>query len=272
MKKVFQLRLMLISLVMFYIGTLSCLGASHVWLVVGIPSVKPRLDSTFTTTIGVSSWNGVPGAVDISIYHNPRHLELVKVDLVKDSPFFQETYFNSDSSSLGSTRLVFIQSNNTQQKDTLYKIGIITWKVISIADSSTDIQINASSVVDVAYKPVEVYAFGQHIDYRQSNGISGGSNPVLPTSYELGYNYPNPFNPTTNIPYQIPENDQISIVIYDILGRQIKSLVNEFKLRGKYIAIWDGKDASGNSMSSGVYFYRMSAGKYETSKKMLLLK
>jgi hypothetical protein len=89
----------------------------------------------------------------------------------------------------------------------------------------------------------------------------------LPTSFALSQNYPNPFNPTTAINYQLPTQRHVTLVVYDMLGREVATLVNEFKHPGAYTVQWDG-----SGLASGVYFYRLSAGSFVQLKKMLLLK
>ena len=85
-------------------------------------------------------------------------------------------------------------------------------------------------------------------------------------------NYPNPFNPQTNIVYNLPESGRVKITIHDIKGRKIKTLVNETKNAGRNSIIWKGKDDSGKVVSSGVYFYKVKTKNQTINKKMLLLK
>ena len=95
---------------------------------------------------------------------------------------------------------------------------------------------------------------------------------VLPESFALHANYPNPFNPTTTISYDLPEQAQVTLGIYDVLGKQIKTLVNQSQDAGNRIAVWDGTDELGRSVSAGVYLYRIQAGEFSQTRKMLLLK
>ncbi|MFA3781683.1 FlgD immunoglobulin-like domain containing protein [Melioribacteraceae bacterium 4301-Me] len=94
----------------------------------------------------------------------------------------------------------------------------------------------------------------------------------LPTDFSLSQNYPNPFNPTTRITYSLPENAFVTLKIYDILGREVRTLVNQEVNRGVYNVDWDGKDEFGNHVASGTYIYRLVAGKYVSVKKMILIK
>jgi hypothetical protein len=100
--------------------------------------------------------------------------------------------------------------------------------------------------------------------------ISGGVTPItsqIPQEYKLEQNYPNPFNPVTKISFDIPKNGFVSIKIYDILGKEISSLVNEVKNPGKYTVDFDG-----TSFASGTYFYRLESNGFISTKKMLLIK
>ena len=92
------------------------------------------------------------------------------------------------------------------------------------------------------------------------------------TTYQLFGNFPNPFNPTTQIEYQLPEQTRVRLAVYDILGRQVRMLVDAVQNRGVYHVTWDGKDRYGHTLSSGIYFYRIKAGNFEAMHKMLLVK
>lgn len=91
-------------------------------------------------------------------------------------------------------------------------------------------------------------------------------------NFELFNNYPNPFNPTTTIIFQISQAGNVKINIFDISGRLIKQLINEQIDAGEYSTIWDGRDNNGKKVSSGIYFYQIISGEFIQSKKMILLK
>ncbi|MBU2445511.1 MAG: T9SS type A sorting domain-containing protein [Bacteroidetes bacterium] len=97
-------------------------------------------------------------------------------------------------------------------------------------------------------------------------GIEDGRNN-LPTSFSLQQNYPNPFNPTTKISFSIPEQSFVTLKVFDILGREVKTLVNELKHPGEYEI-----EFSANDLSSGVYIYKIQAGSFRDTKKMLLIR
>ncbi len=103
--------------------------------------------------------------------------------------------------------------------------------------------------------------------YRNMTSTSIKKKEELPVDYKLYQNYPNPFNPTTTIQYEIPESGFITLKIYDELGREVKTLINQYKNKGSHEINFNA-----SQLSSGVYLYRLTAGDYLSTKKMLLLK
>jgi len=112
--------------------------------------------------------------------------------------------------------------------------------------------------------------------------VSGDKNYVIATSeeilknipdkYSLSQNYPNPFNPITNLDYELPKRSKVQILIYNVLGQQVKILLDEEQNYGSHSIFWDGLDQLGNEVSTGVYFARMMTSSFTQTKKMLLLK
>jgi len=96
--------------------------------------------------------------------------------------------------------------------------------------------------------------------------------PTIPSGYSLDQNFPNPFNPTTSIEYSLPQPAHVTVDIYTVLGQRVRSLVDRQQTAGTHSVIWDGTNASGESVATGIYFYRIQAGEYAATKKMLLLK
>jgi hypothetical protein len=90
---------------------------------------------------------------------------------------------------------------------------------------------------------------------------------ALPSSYSLSQNFPNPFNPTTNIEFRISSPEVVTLKIYDVVGRELETLLNEPRSPGRYVITWEA-----GGYSSGVYFYRLHAGTFVQSKTMLLVK
>jgi hypothetical protein len=106
------------------------------------------------------------------------------------------------------------------------------------------------------------------------NGTVGTDENLIFVSheYELSQAYPNPFNPQTTISYQLAVKAHTTLKIYNTLGQEIRTLINENKSAGNYSVTWDGKDAKGNKPASGIYYYRLTVGKQVDTKKMLYLK
>jgi len=104
--------------------------------------------------------------------------------------------------------------------------------------------------------------------------------PLLPMIYAISANYPNPFNPSTTMDFQLPQISNVQLVIFNVLGQKVRTLVNEQMAPGRYKAIWDARNDAGQSVASGIYIYRFSAesagagnaGRFETVQKMILLK
>ena len=95
---------------------------------------------------------------------------------------------------------------------------------------------------------------------------------VLPQTFELYQNFPNPFNPYTTIRFALPEAEHVTLEVYNLLGQRVISLVNEQMAAGTHTVVWNGIDAGGRQVATGVYFYRISAGEYNDVKKMILIK
>ena len=94
----------------------------------------------------------------------------------------------------------------------------------------------------------------------------------IPGTFALHHNYPNPFNPITIIEYDIPIESDVHLVIYDLLGRQVKTLVNGYQKAGYKSMKWNGTNDQGRMVSAGMYFYHLQSGKFSKVRKMILLK
>ncbi|MFQ5824565.1 MAG: S8 family serine peptidase [bacterium] len=94
----------------------------------------------------------------------------------------------------------------------------------------------------------------------------------LPTEFQLAHNFPNPFNPTTNINYDLPRESHVSLKIFNVQGQLVRTLVNEITSAGFHSVLWDGRDDSGRTLPSGAYIYQIKAGDFEQTRKMVLLK
>jgi hypothetical protein len=91
-------------------------------------------------------------------------------------------------------------------------------------------------------------------------------------TFSLAQNFPNPFNPNTFIQFSLPVSGKISLKIYNLLGQEVKTLIDEEKRAGEYEVLWDGKDNFGEDVASGIYFYRVAVGDFSETRKLVLLK
>lgn len=89
----------------------------------------------------------------------------------------------------------------------------------------------------------------------------------LPVSYSLWQNYPNPFNPSTTIRFDLPKESRVTLIVYNLLGQEVMTVIDEVRTAGKYDVRLDG-----SCLSSGVYFYRLTAGEFISTKKLLLIR
>ena len=107
---------------------------------------------------------------------------------------------------------------------------------------------------------------------RNDFALSGVEVPAAPTVTSLRPNVPNPFNPTTRIDYAVKQDGHVRLVIYDARGREIATLVDEHQAAQEHSVTWDGRDSGGSRVASGVYFYKLFAGDFEETRKMVLVK
>lgn len=106
-----------------------------------------------------------------------------------------------------------------------------------------------------------------HVDTSDTPlGITKEGN-IMPAVYKLEQNYPNPFNPSTRIDYSVPKSTFVKLAVYDVLGREIEELVNGYITAGEYSVVLDA-----SKLSSGLYFYKLEAGNFTKTRKMVLLK
>jgi hypothetical protein len=131
------------------------------------------------------------------------------------------------------------------------------------------------------------YLFGFHLWYMKHSearrlidwimsdiptDVNDGERQMRAERFALYQNYPNPFNPNTAISFTLSSRSRVSLDIYNILGQNVRGLINQEMPAGDYKVVWDGKDNSGKSVSTGIYLYRLNAGEFAQTRKMVLLK
>ena len=201
--------------------------------------------------------------------------------------YFSNIYFvvqksNPDTSLIASDAVNFkAELVNALTNQVVGTFDNITYNKNNLAEyASIDYAVDCSEITPGEYYLSLVTNVNGNANYALANIISDNTtlakknfNKVnfkgseIPATYNLAQNFPNPFNPSTTIRYQIPQNGMVTLKIYDILGAEITTLVNEEKFAGKYEVKFNA-----SSLASGVYIYKIQAGTFVNSKKMILLK
>jgi hypothetical protein len=158
--------------------------------------------------------------------------------------------------------------------------GVIRIELASASALNADgplFQITFQAVEDVkghVQSPIAFTKFDVNEMDMKSQTLNGEINITgKPTSFGLDQNYPNPFNPSTTISYQVPDDGlQVKIVVYNMTGQLVRTLVDANQRAGEYKVVWDGRSDNGQQVSTGLYFFRMRANNFVSVKKMLLVK
>jgi len=137
-----------------------------------------------------------------------------------------------------------------------------TFFVDNISDGNFEYWVTAVDINGNESNPSDVVAIMLAIE----DGLT------IPTEFALQQNYPNPFNPSTQIQFALPTNSTVSISIYDVMGREVRQLVNKEVSAGYHSTLWNATNDLGSPVAAGVYIYTISAGEYRAVKKMILLK
>ena len=153
--------------------------------------------------------------------------------------------------------------------------GIITWGTGNINVNPLFCDANSGDYTLAANSPC--VGTGENRTNMGSLGIGCSAilaveEEFIPMQFSLHQNYPNPFNPVTTLRYAIPENGLVTITIYDMLGREVKTLINQTQDAGYRSVIWNATNDYGNPVSAGIYLYQIQTGEYLQTKKMVLLK
>jgi hypothetical protein len=185
------------------------------------------------------------------------------------------TFYNISNSSFPNNKFKVIEIDNLGNKwigtdeGRIVKFDGMNW----VFYNSSNFELPCDCVEEIAIdnlgnKWIGTYGGGLAV-YHESGvvKVDEKSDEKIPTEFILAQNYPNPFNPTTKIKYSIPKESFVKIAIYDILGKEIATLVNEGKPTGNYEIQFNA-----SNLPSGVYFYRMQAGNFIETKKMVLIK
>jgi uncharacterized repeat protein (TIGR01451 family) len=215
---------------------------------------EPGSNDPFAVRIPFEVWNiNDNRQVNVLIYDRYQHLS--------DRPFYS---FNPYSD-------MFCHILNTPYSETAVdtagsEMDNLTWSIIvAISDFRTgdEIQIFYENFLTTE----DIFVFNA-----SPNMVVNNSDNILPEKFELYQNYPNPFNPSTTISFALPKSELVKLKIYDILGREVRMLINSRMQPGIKKVDWDGRNKHGHPVPSGLYFYRLKAGNFTDVKKMLIIK
>ncbi|MFL3052157.1 MAG: LamG-like jellyroll fold domain-containing protein [Candidatus Neomarinimicrobiota bacterium] len=165
------------------------------------------------------------------------------------------------------------QDSGSNLGTSLSKIDTLSGQILShILTKGKDISFNLDFNIRDAVTIQISYEFINADNNIVGSGYIAHKLVPIPTEFALKQNYPNPFNPNTTINYDLPKDAFVNIVIYDILGREIKSLVNQNQPAGYHSQVWNSKDKQGREVGAGIYFYQIQSQGNIKTRKMVLLK
>ncbi len=171
-------------------------------------------------------------------------------DISSDEDF---QYFRLDKSTDGNfSNYQSIETINTTYLDTEYEVGVTLYYRISALDHSGNMG-EFSPTVDITVLWADL-------------------ENAMPSEYTIHQNYPNPFNPSTTLRYALPEQSDVKIAVYDMIGRKVRTLVNDSQDAGYKSVIWDATNDYGERVGAGIYLYQIQAGAFVQTRKMVLLK
>ncbi|MFQ6676545.1 MAG: FlgD immunoglobulin-like domain containing protein, partial [Fidelibacterota bacterium] len=158
--------------------------------------------------------------------------------------------------------LVFLMIYSNETDDEKVEFRLFDAREETISDISETVAFAPDTIIGSVQEP-----------FVWTKGVLGIGDPgYVPDVFSLGQNYPNPFNPVTTIGYGLPEDAHVQIVVFDLLGRQVRKLVMGSKTAGYHFVHWDGRDGNGTPVPSGVYLYRMTAGSFVEVRKLVVLR
>jgi hypothetical protein len=227
---------------------------------VTMADVRGSAGETVVVPVSVEGAEGVFSA-DMEVRFDPQLLTVVDVDTTAWTTGFMSAYHSHD----GVIRIAMAGDKKLQGAG---DIARITFRVNPGLQEGLECPLELSVSLNEGIVPVTI-----------STGMFT-SGRLVPETFELAQNYPNPFNPTTTIAYAVPFEPglkdagtiRVTLKVYNVLGQEVRTLVDESREPGYYTIQWNGHNDRGQEFASGIYFYRMTAGTFTKTMKMVLLK
>ena len=241
------------------IAAISTILVSNIFANTSVVLSKPTNETSPTLNVQIHSDKDVYG-IQFDIIYDSSELSIEKAETNLNMEVYSKVKED------GLLRVVMFDLNGNK----LHEAGQSFSEIITLPFTATNSK-DFSTLVEII--DVIVAGFNGEDLEATSQNFNVEWTTTIPSVTTLSKNYPNPFNPKTKIEYSISERGHVSILIYDLNGAEVKTLVNEFKAESNYIVVWDGKNNSGQSVASGQYFYLMSApGGFSSTQYMTLLK
>ncbi|HLT24850.1 MAG TPA: T9SS type A sorting domain-containing protein [Ignavibacteria bacterium] len=251
------------------------------------------------TQVNITSSATNEHSPDLAVNRNNNNMGIVYNFAGTPTQIYRDAWDGGAGSYWGLDAPIFVQTDNQDSPSLDCNIGQYAFRCVYRVDGSSDTIIYTSTTniitgftghtrvshntptgtvfpdiagyTNPANGGAVVYAgFGASPIFYDNSFLVTGLDPVgnqVPERFSLSQNYPNPFNPTTNIKFEIPTTGFVKLVIYDMLGKEVTTLVNDIKQAGSYSI-----DFNASSLTSGVYFYKISSGEFSDIKKMMLVK
>tara|TARA_B100001167_G_scaffold98508_1_gene59982 strand:- start:263 stop:1495 length:1233 start_codon:yes stop_codon:yes gene_type:complete len=244
-----------------------------------------------------SGWDDVPLELEVAVLRN-RFIELtylvnnpIKMALNMHSSYSCKRYFVYHDAAGTSENYTILEQQFIYGVQSYFPGGFEDWDYFVSWTSGTPDQYPESwwwmnygeNVMALTYEDMNCDAAGSYDStaYALVLGICEylgldlshiQNEAAMPSGYSLHQNTPNPFNPVTSLRYNLPENSHVNITIYDMLGREVKTMLNQYQYAGYRSITWNATNEYGMPVSAGIYLYRIQAGNYTRTKKMVLLK
>ncbi|UCC44973.1 MAG: T9SS type A sorting domain-containing protein [Candidatus Zixiibacteriota bacterium] len=239
-------------------------------------------DNTVTVPLEIANQDGLM-AIDIPLEFS-EGVTLQRVDF-KDT---RVEYFDLKLASIDNDKNTVVVGLVTQTSPEAKELlpageGTVANLIFSIDDPSvSEITLEAITLENPHHSMTFIYNLRDESDgggqvrstpeFNPSTVSLSGVSEGLPTSFALDQNYPNPFNPIAHISFSLPVASTVNLTVYNLLGQEVKIVVNGEMEPGVHEVTWDGTNGAGDQVSSGIYFYRLEANDFVATKKMMLLK
>ena len=236
-------------------------GATYYWQVRSrINGSSPAIMSPWSMVASFSTAAGASSVVPLIV--SPNYLQPLNntaavltwnLPVQSESPLKYDLQYSKNSNFSNAVTVPNLNNPSTlvsglEPNSTYY------WRVLSKADNGS------------------ISSYSTTAAFKTTGTTAVGENEVIPTDYELAQNYPNPFNPTTRINFSIPQNSFVSIRVFDILGREVKTLIDQQMTAGSHSVEWNADNNLGGKVSTGMYIYRITAGSFVATRKMSFIK